>query len=106
SITIDDAGLIYVADPYNTRIQAFLPGGSFLTSIGPASGEPGSLVNGWAGGVAFDSDGRMYVTNGAAAAPSPNPIHRVVSFDPVMAPWSAPYLQGGAPVIGATLSVQ
>src|SRR5690554_814760 len=57
SITIDDAGLIYVADPYNTRIQAFLPGGSFLTSIGPASGEPGSLVNGWAGGVAFDSDG-------------------------------------------------
>src|SRR5690606_5661269 len=28
------------------------------------------------------------------------------SFDPVMAPWSSPYLQGGAPVIGAALSVQ
>ncbi|MDQ2624923.1 MAG: Ig-like domain repeat protein, partial [Actinomycetota bacterium] len=105
-IGVDPAGLVYVSDSGNQRVQVFQASGSYLTSVGPPSGDPGSFVNGQPAGIAFDGDGRLYVANGAAAAPSPNPIHRVVSFDPVMAPWSSPYLQGGAPAIGATLSVQ
>ncbi len=101
-IAVDGSGLVYVADAGNERVQVLEPSGSFLTSIAPALGQPGSFRFGFPGAVAFDGSGRLYVANGAAVSGYPH-INRVVMFDPVMAAWTAPTLSG-TPGIGQVLT--
>ena len=57
SIVVDDAGLLYVADRQNRRVQIFTAGGAFVEQR-PYKGLPC--------GLDIDADGQMYMVSGFA----------------------------------------
>jgi len=65
------AGIVYVADSGNHRIQAFGPDGEFLFMWGSVGPEPGQFIN--PVGLATDADGNVYVADVVN--------HRVQVFD-------------------------
>lgn len=67
----EPAGIVYVADSGNHRIQAFGPDGEFLFAWGRVGSEPGQFVN--PVGLATDADGNVYVADVVN--------HRVQVFD-------------------------
>lgn len=60
-ITLDDAGMLYVVDSRNDRIQVFTPDGDFLRSFGELGSEDGQFRR--PSYIAIDDAGRVYVTD-------------------------------------------
>ncbi len=60
-IDVDAAGLVYVADFQNDRIQVFTSGGGFVDVIGRRGDEPGQFSR--PVGLAAADDGRLYVAD-------------------------------------------
>ncbi len=69
-VAVGPAGLVYVVDRGNHRIQKFTPTGDFLASWGELGNEPGQFAN--PRGIAVAQDGTVFVTD------SDN--HRVQAF--------------------------
>jgi len=63
AVTVAPSGDLYVSDTFNTRVQRFLPDGSFVRSYGTIGKSPGSFVR--PRGVAVDRAGRVYVADAA-----------------------------------------
>jgi hypothetical protein len=62
SVTVDQNGLVYIADDWEARIQVFDPDGAYRTTIGGAWGaNSGQLRNPMS--LAVDTDGNVYVAD-------------------------------------------
>ncbi len=70
AVTTDASGWVYVADPFNSRVQKFSGNGVYSFKFGSAGAGPGQL--GFLNGVAVDAFGNIYVTCSD---------HRVEKFD-------------------------
>ncbi|MBI3328120.1 MAG: hypothetical protein HYZ81_15640 [Nitrospinae bacterium] len=71
SVVVDPAGLLYVADTYNHRIQVFTHEGRFVRAFGAEGGQLGSLSR--PKGLAWGPHGLLYVADMGN--------HRVQAFD-------------------------
>lgn len=77
-VAVDAAGRVYVADPWNDRVQVFDATGAYLATIGGVySSSSGGLRD--AVDVAVDKEGNVYVAE--------RDNHRVQKFSPVVPGW-------------------
>lgn len=60
-LAVDGAGLMYVADWGNARIQVFSPEGSYVRAWGDLGSAPGFMVN--PSGITIDQRGTVYVSD-------------------------------------------
>ena len=60
-IDIDQAGNVYVADYYNSRVQKFTSGGGFVKEWGNIGSGDGQFI--YCGGIDIDIDGDVWVTD-------------------------------------------
>ncbi|MGB9873094.1 MAG: 6-bladed beta-propeller, partial [Anaerolineae bacterium] len=85
AVAVDNAGRVYVADEWNSRVQVFDSTGAYLTTIG---GAWDSTTGGMRGpsGVAVDSAGNVYVTD--------RDNHRIQKFAPGVPGWKQVNING------------
>jgi tripartite motif-containing protein 71 len=60
-VAVDGAGVVYVADNGNSRIQMFTGTGSYLGEWGSPGGENGQFR--YVNGVGLDANGNVFVTD-------------------------------------------
>lgn len=84
-VAVDAAGRVYVADPWNNRVQVYDASGAYLATIGGVWGSSsGGLRD--AVDVAVDREGNVYVADRAN--------HRVQKFSPVVPGWKQVNVSG------------
>ncbi len=84
-LAIDDHDRLYVADSGNNRVQVFASDGTYLTTVGGASGSrTGDLRD--PRGIAVDGSGRLHIAD--------YDNHRVQVLDQNTAPWSQGNVNG------------
>jgi len=85
AIAVDNAGRVYVADPWSNRIQVFDSSGAYLTTIAGAWGTNTSQMR-TPVGIALDSAGNVYVTD--------RDNHRIQKFAPGVPGWRQVNING------------
>jgi len=85
AIAVDNAGRVYVADPWSNRIQVFDSSGAYLTTIAGAWGTNTSQMQ-TPVGIALDSAGNVYVTD--------RDNHRIQKFAPGVPGWRQVNING------------
>ena len=64
-VSVDKAGMVYVGDTMNFRVQVFGPDGKFVRKFGEGGDGPGTFQR--IKGLAFDSFGNLYAVDGGHA---------------------------------------
>jgi DNA-binding beta-propeller fold protein YncE len=64
-VAVDKAGMVYVGDTMNFRVQVFGPDGKFVRKFGEGGDGPGTFQR--IKGLAFDSFGNLYAVDGGHA---------------------------------------
>ena len=85
AVAVDNAGRVYVADEWNSRIQVFDSTGAYLTTIGGSWGTRTGELRG-PSGIAVDSAGNVYVTD--------RDNHRIQKFAPGVPGWRQANING------------